>query len=96
MLASESEKEYMSVRFKVELEESSSAFGLLAWRKSCLLCLILLTGCVLICDIYQIYYTSIIWAAAHEVSTLPTHHGISGFEPGEMYDDYVSDRTQVS
>ena len=32
LLASASEKEYMSVRFGVDLEESTSAFGLLAWR----------------------------------------------------------------
>ena len=29
----------------------------------------------------------------HETSPLPTYHGISGFLPNEMFDDFVSERT---
>ena len=95
MLASTSEKEYMSLRYGVDIEEGASAFGLLAWRKSTMLCLIVLTLLTLSSDMYQVYYTSVMWNAMSEVSFLPTFHGISGFAPNEMFDDFVSDRTQL-
>ena len=68
MLASSSERMYLAKRFGVDQEESSTALGLLAWRKSALLVLMVLALVVLQTDIYRLITTQEHWLYDEEVS----------------------------
>ncbi|GMH78425.1 hypothetical protein TL16_g07797 [Triparma laevis f. inornata] len=95
MLASSSERIYLAKRFGVDQEEGSAALGLLAWRKSALLVLMVLSLVVLQTDIYRIMTTQEHWLYDELNKDAPTYHGLSGFPPRDILDDYISWNAQI-
>ena len=94
-LASSSEKKYLSLRFGVDQEEAAVALGLLAWRKSAFLVLMVMALAVIQCDIYRIYHNANEWVYQRENKDAPLYHGVSGFPPRDIMPDYVSKDAQI-
>ena len=93
-LASSSERQYLAERFDIDQEASAIALGLLAWRKSAILVLLFIGTLVVVCDLYNIQYLLSRWNYLNEGIGAPLKHGISGFPPKNLEDDYITQGAQ--
>ena len=93
-LASSSERQYLGRRFEIDPEESATALGLLAWRKSAMLVIMVMAAFVVGFDINRINMTLQKWQYSEEAARAPSFHGLSGFPPRDLDTDYMSMRAQ--
>ena len=73
---------------------SAPAFGLLAWRKSAMIMLIVISLSVIECDVYRVLTDYANWLYLYENMQAPARHGISGFPPLDIKADYLSIEAQ--
>eukprot|EP00520_Triparma_pacifica_P008489 CAMPEP_0118646036 /NCGR_PEP_ID=MMETSP0785-20121206/7827_1 /TAXON_ID=91992 /ORGANISM="Bolidomonas pacifica, Strain CCMP 1866" /LENGTH=2907 /DNA_ID=CAMNT_0006537973 /DNA_START=24 /DNA_END=8743 /DNA_ORIENTATION=+ len=93
-LASSSERQYLGHRFQIDPEESATALGLLAWRKSAMLVIMVMAVFVVAFDLNRINMTMNAWVYSDEAKAAPSHHGLSGFPPRDITSKYMSVRAQ--
>ena len=65
------------------------AFALLTWRKSVLYCLVGLSVMMVFLDAISVYKEFIYWGHLGEMEGAPMYHGVSGFRPYDIFDDYM-------
>jgi len=89
-LASHAERKYLGKQLGMDPSESSEAFSLLAWRKSVLYVLFVLSVLICFMDGYQVYKQTIYWGYLGEMIEAPLYHGISSMPPYNLEEGYMA------
>ncbi|GMH68808.1 hypothetical protein TL16_g05011 [Triparma laevis f. inornata] len=94
-LASHHERKYLGNQLKMDPHESSEAFSLLAWRKSVLYVLFILSIIIVGMDVMAVRKEFDYWGYLGEMQRAPTYHGISSMPPYNIPDDYMSEDARL-